>query len=193
MASSNISVDLNLFTLIKAGNVDAFTEIYNRYFDLLYIHALKRVRDEDAAKDLIQDLFTALWNKREKLDQLTNPSHYLYTATRNGVLNYIARQKVESAYTTALPNLEAVGINQTDYLTREKQLQALIDKEVGELPEKMRLIFQLSRSEGLSHKEIAVRLGLSELTVKTQVKNALRILRGKLGIVLYLLMVFGNK
>ena len=189
MASSSTSVDLNLFSLIKSGDVGAFTEVYNIYFELLYLHALKRVKDEDVAKDIVQDLFTVLWNKRDKLDLLSNPSHYLYTSAKNGVLNFIARQKIESTYINGLPDLNVIGVDQTDYLTREKQLSALIEKEISELPEKMQMVFRLSRTAGLSHKEIAEKLGISELTVKTQVKNALKILKGRLGIVIYLILL----
>jgi len=187
MATSSTSVDIHLFSQISLGDVNAYTEIYNRYFDLLFLHALKRLKDPEAAKDLVQDLFTALWNKRDSLAGITNPSHYLYTATRHGVLNYISRQKMQSGYMKGIPDLNLSSINQTDHLIRQNQLAALIEKEVSELPHKMREIFLLSRNEGLTHKEIAERLGLSELTVKTQVKNALRILRGKLGLSLYLI------
>lgn len=193
MANTSTSFDIHLFKRISYGDVNAFTEIYNRYFDLLFLHALKRLKDQEAAKDLIQDLFTALWNKRDSLANLSNPSHYLYTATRHGVLNYISRQKIQSSYIQSLPDLDKTTSSQTDHLIRENQLAAMIEKEINQLPEKMRQIFLLSRQEGLTHKQISEQLGLSELTVKTQVKNALRILRGKLGLSLYLLMLLSNK
>ena len=193
MTTAGIYSDLELFELIKTGDEAAFTEIYHRYFDLLYLHALKRVRNGDIAKDLIQELFTTLWTKRDTLYARTNLSNYLYTATRNGVFTYIARQKLETRYISTLPSLELTGECLTDHLSRERQLAAIIEKEIDELPEKMGMIFKLSRKDGLSHKEIAEMLNLSELTVKTQVKNALRILRVKLGMVVYLYMLLNHR
>ena len=190
MTGYNVLADLELYALLKAGDKVAYTEIYNRYFSLLYLHALKRLRDEEAARDLIQDLFTTLWVKREVLTTRTNLSNYLYTAVRNGVFNFIAHQKVASKYINELPDKIEPSECMTDHLARERQLTALIEKEIAELPEKMREIFLLSRVEGLSHKEIAERLGISELTVKTQVKNALRILRGKLGFIIYFIFIY---
>lgn len=190
MTGYNVLADLELYALLKAGDKVAYTEIYNRYFSLLYLHALKRLRDEEAARDLIQDLFATLWLKREVLTTKTNLSNYLYTAVRNGVFNFIAHQKVASRYISELPDKVEPSECITDHLARERQLAALIEKEIAELPEKMREIFLLSRVEGLSHKEIAARLGISELTVKTQVKNALRILRGKLGFIIYFIFIY---
>ncbi|TCD00317.1 RNA polymerase sigma factor [Pedobacter psychroterrae] len=190
MSGYNVLADLELYTLLKAGDKVAYTEIYNRYFSLLYLHALKRLRDEEAARDLIQDLFATLWLKREVLTTKTNLSNYLFTAVRNGVFNFIAHQKVASRYISELPDKVEPSECITDHLARERQLAALIEKEIGELPEKMREIFLLSRVEGLSHKEIGERLGISELTVKTQVKNALRILRGKLGVIIYFIFIY---
>lgn len=190
MTGYNVLADLELYALLKAGDKVAYTEIYNRYFSLLYLHALKRLRDEEAARDLIQDLFATLWLKRDVLTTKTNLSNYLYTAVRNGVFNFIAHQKVASRYISELPGKVEPSECITDHLARERQLAALIEKEIAELPEKMREIFLLSRVEGLSHKEIAARLGISELTVKTQVKNALRILRGKLGFIIYFIFIY---
>ena len=74
----------------------------------------------------------------------------------------------------------------TDHLIREKQLKAYIEKEIQALPPKMRAIFEMSRKEHLSYKEIAAITNTSENNVSTQVNNALRILRAKLGLVMYI-------
>ncbi len=181
--------DNTLTTLLKAGDHAAFTAIYNRFFGVLYLHALKRLRDEGEAKDIVQELFASLWNKREAVLAKTNLSNYLYTAIRNGVFNYIAHQKVASKYMQTLPSYLEEGECLTDHLARERQLAAIIEKEIYKLPEKMRIVFELSRKEGLSHKEIAERLGISEETVKSQIKNSLRQLKSKLSLFAYLLIL----
>lgn len=178
--------DQELMTFLQSGDRDAFTEIYNRYFRVLYVHALRRLRDEDEARDLVQELFANLWLKRDTLQPKTNLSHYLYTATRNGVFNFIARQKLASKYIDALPTFWNEGECLTDHLARERQLALIIEQEIADLPLKMRVVFELSRKKGLSHKEIAERLSISEETVKSQIKNALKILRVKLGLLIYL-------
>ena len=177
--------DSELAYLLTQGDEQAFTEIYNRFYGLLFIHASKRLNDEEEAKDVLHHLFESLWVKRLGVAPDGNLSAYLYTAVRNRVLDVFAHQKVESRYVDSLQDYIDQDHVLTDYLVREKQMALLIEQEIDALPAKMREIFVLSRKANKSHKEIALALGLSELTVKTQVKKALRILKSRLGVAIY--------
>lgn len=181
--------DQELTVLLKNGNHTAFTEIYHRYKRLLYTHAYQRLRDEQEVDDIIHELFTALWMKRDQLILKTNLAGYLYTAIRNRILDYVAHQKIESDYLSSFDSFLKRSENFTDFLLREKQLSALIDKEIAALPPKMREVFELSRKENLSHEEIAVKLGITKKTVKSQVNNALKILRSKLSMKAWLFLI----
>ena len=102
------------------------------------------------------------------------------------ILDLIAHQQVESKYMSSLQDFMTQGVCITDHSIREKQLAALIEKGISDLPPKMKEVFELSRKHKLSHKEIAEKLNLSEQTVKKQVNNALKILRVKLGTMLFI-------
>lgn len=186
MLTYSLLSDLELTALLKEGDAAAYTVVYNRYFNELYIHAYARLRDKEEAQDVVHELFATLWNKRAELMFKSSLPAYLYTAVRNRILDVIAHQQVESRYVTSLQHFIEEGYCITDYQVRERQLVALIEKGISELPPKMRAIFELSRKHAMSHKEIAEQLNLSEQTVRTQVKNALRILRLKLGLMLFL-------
>ncbi|WP_316839823.1 RNA polymerase sigma-70 factor [Pedobacter gandavensis] len=172
--------DSELVALLRSGNRAAYTEIYKRYTAVLYSHAYAKLQDREEARDAIQELFTVLWVKREEMAIETNLPGYLYCAVRNRVLNAISHRKVESTYFSQIQ----VNINEyesvTDYRVREKELSLLIEKEIACLPEKMREVFELSRKNNLSRKEIANQLNLSEKTVKNQINNALKVLRVKM-------------
>lgn len=178
--------DTDLTILLKNDDAMAYTVIYNRYFDSLYIHACNRLKDKEEAQDIIHELFTHLWNKRKELFIKSSLSSYLYMSIRNRVLDLISHQQVETKYVNSLQNFINAGYCVTDHLIREKQLTELIEKGISDLPTKMKQVFELSRKEKLSHKEIAAQLNLSEQTVKKQVNNALKILRIKLGTMLFL-------
>ncbi len=188
-AYSSLS-DLELAGLLKLGNPGAFEEIYERYFRVLYLHAYHRLRDKDEAKDLIQELFFMLWSKREALDFKTNFSNYLYTWVRNRIINAISHKNVEAKYVSAIAIFDPDAEQHTDYLVRERQLAAIIENEIRALPPKMREVFELSRKSNLTYKAIAAQLDISEQTVRSHVKNALKILRTKLGMLLYLFFIF---
>jgi RNA polymerase sigma-70 factor (family 1) len=181
--------DHELVVLLKTGNQDAYTEIYNRYKRLLYQHAFKRLHNQEEVDDIIHDLFTILWVKRESLELKTNLSGYLYTAVRNRILDHISHQQIESNYIVNLQQFLDKGVAVTDHRVRFNMLQELIDKEIAELPSKMREIFELSRKSQLSHQEIAEQLDISKKTVKNQVNNALKILRVRLGLFVFLYLL----
>ncbi|MBE9601392.1 RNA polymerase sigma factor [Pedobacter sp. MC2016-24] len=177
-AYNNLS-DSELTILLKAGDVKAFDEIFERYSRVLYVYARNMIRDTDEAQDLVQDIFTSLWDHAAKLELRSSLSAYLYSAVRYKFLNLVSRRKVRSDYAEAFQALIDEGDYSTDHYINEKELIALIEKEVVKLPQKMREVFELSRNAGLSHREIALQLGITEKTVKNHVNHALKILRGK--------------
>lgn len=180
--------DAKLTSLLSNGDKLACTEIYKRYNALLYLHAYRRLNDREDAKDVVHELFTLLWVKRGELRIKTSLAAYLYTSVRNRIFDVISHKKVESGYIVSLQHFIDEGDYMVDRLVRENELMALIEKEIASLPPKMRQVFELSRKHYLSHKEIAKELNLSEQTVRKQVNNALRILRVKLGSLLYLVL-----
>jgi RNA polymerase sigma-70 factor (family 1) len=178
--------DQELFDLLKENNQSAFTEIYDRYKVVLHRYAYKWLQDRDAVKDVIQDIFTMIWTKRDTITFNQNLSGYLYISVRNAILRKIQQEDRKNDYANSLQEYADKGVSITDHLLREKQLKAIIEQEISALPDKMREVFELSRNKHLSHAEIAEKMGISEQTVRAHVKKALKILRGRLGIYVFL-------
>lgn len=187
IAYSTLS-DQELTTLLKEGNTDAFTEIFDRYNAPLYIHAFKRLQDREECRDLVQELLTTLWLKRDEISFTTTLSGYLYMSVRNRIFNLLSRKKVSKEYVSAIQYLSDQAKSNADHLVRQNQLAQIIDREIAALPPRTREIFELSRKGFMSHKEIAAQLNISEQTVKTTVNNALKILRSTLGSVFFLVL-----
>lgn len=171
-----------LINHLRASDHSAFTEIYRRYSYQLFVHAYKKLQDEDLAKDAIQELFTWLWHKREIVLAEGNLIGFLYTAMRNKIFNFFAHEKVESKYLESLTSfIKANHGLPADSLIREKELEYYIDKEIQALPTKMRVIFELNKKEQLSYKEIAEKFNVTENNVSKQVRRATKILKKRLG------------
>jgi len=189
MASYKLYTDTQLVHLLRKNDHAAFTEIYVRYSSALYKHAYKHLNNRDEVTDIVQEIFTSFWNRRSDLILRSSLAGYLHIAVRNQVIKIISHRQIKSEYFMYLQTSIEEGFVNTDHLIREKQLVEIIEKEIDELPAKMRLIFNLSRKSFLSHREIAIELNLSESTVKTQVNNALRVLRTKLETLLLLFIL----
>jgi len=185
--------DNELINLLRGSDHVAFTEIYDRYYYLLFTHAYKKLRDEDEAKDLIQELFTSLWHKRENAITTYNLAGYLYTAVRNRTLDFFSHQEVSSKYIASLTDYINGGhVANTDHLIREKEFQAYIDKEIEALPPMMKQIFKLSKIDHLTHTEIAEKLGTNENNVSKQLTTAVKILKNKLGLAFYIYLFLNS-
>lgn len=171
---------------LRQDDEQAFEVLYHRYKGLLYVHALKKLDDRDEVMDIIQEIFAALWEKRHHLHIATSISAYLYQAVRYKVIDRLNKSQSAKRYLDSLEDF-AKDYQWADYRVRERMLRDLIEQEIADLPPKMRQVFDLSRKEGLSHKEIADLLGISEQGVRSHIKHALRLLRVKMGV--YLLLV----
>ncbi|GAA4302341.1 RNA polymerase sigma factor [Aestuariibaculum suncheonense] len=182
MAYFKETSDKELFSLIKNGDHKAYTELYNRYSPVLYAHILRRLNDREEAKDIIHELFSYIWVNRLKIEIEGHLSGYLYTAVRNRVIKVISRRIVATKHVD-MHRPSPYNNIASDYLIRENQLRDLIEKEIELLPPRMQEIFLLSRKKFLTHREIAYELNISELTVKKQVANAIKVLRTKLDLI----------
>ncbi|MDQ7948353.1 MAG: RNA polymerase sigma-70 factor [Pedobacter sp.] len=182
--------DEELILLLQADSHGAFTEIYHRYKGLLVIHAHKKLGgDLENAKEIIQEVFSNFWSNRHAHPQIRNVQAYLYTLVRNRVLNQIQHQQVVTKYAESFDAFAQDYQYSADVLIREKQMMAIIAKEIDSLPPKMKEVFILSRRHHLSHKEIADQLGISEFTVKNHIKSALKVLRTRLDLALIIFLL----
>ncbi|WP_025146389.1 RNA polymerase sigma factor [Pedobacter jeongneungensis] len=179
MSTYNSLTDHELFVLMQDGNRYAFEEIYERFNGLLYIYACKMVPDREDARDIVQEIFVYLWSN-PNIKIKSQLSAYLYTAVRYKIFDWLDKNKSRTNYLQSLENFADQGDYVTDNYIREREFASLIEKEVALLPPKMRLIFEMSRRQHLTQKEIADILHLSDKTVKKQMSNALKVLRLKL-------------
>lgn len=176
--------DNELITFLREGDAAAYTEIYDRYFQLMFVFAYKKLRDEELAKDFTQELFVRLWERRSEVNITGKFSVYFYSSMRYKLLDHFAHLNVRNKYVEFLSDFIMHSKSEdADYRIRERQLSDYIERQIAALPPKMRRIFEMSRKEYLSHKEIADRLETSENNVSTQIMNSLRILKGKLKII----------
>lgn len=168
--------DEELSALLLKGDTLAFEEIFNRYWSVLYSAAYKRVKNREGAEEIVQDLFTLLWTKRETIKIHTSLAGYLHTAIRYMVLNHIQKESVRENYKDSL-KLGKVYDNSTEDIVFFNDLNRSIEKEVTHLPPKCRSVFELSRKEHKTNREIAEVLGISEKTVEGHLTKAIRHLK----------------
>lgn len=174
--------DEELAERFNQGDKNAFGEIYERYWLKLYLHAFKMLKDKELAEDAVHDVFSNLLLK----DTYINPEYLkpiLYKSLKNYILNQFRRENIRSNIFEQLAQSTHQTVSSTEELVIEKELWAIIDKEISLLPPRVREIFNLSRKEQLSHREISARTGSTEGTIKKQINFALKVLKGKLGLV----------
>lgn len=169
--------DENLLELLKEGQVAAFDELYNRYWSKLYSQAYKRIGKSEIAEEIVQDFFTSLWINKETVQVYSTFSSYTYSAIRNLVFKYYQKEYNARKYEDA----HKMSIVESDFSTEQlielNDLKRALEQEVDSLPPKCKGVFNLSRKEYKSNKEIAAILEISEKTVENHITKALKVLR----------------
>lgn len=189
MAAYSGYTDQELVVFLRQGEDRAFMEIYERYQALLFAYAYRKLQDKEEAQDVVQEIFITLWEKRDNFVLKTHLSGFLYKSVLNRVLDIWKHQRVVQQHVEAHQLTIDVDSVETDYLVREKDILALIEKEIAAMPPRMREVYHLKHREYLSTKAIATQLGISENTVSNQLKNASAHLKQRLGLVVFVLYV----
>ena len=174
------SDDEVLLALILEDDQQAFKALYERYWTPLWSYACNAMADPDDAEDIVQELFTTLWEKRASLKINSSLKAYLFRATLNKVIDRIDRSKYQSSYLEDLKRTYDQGNYTTDGKLFEQELMNRFEVCMDKMPPKMRAIFSLSRLEQMTHQQISDCLKISRDNVNRQIKNALIILKRSL-------------
>lgn len=182
--------DGQLLENIGKGDRKAFEQLFNRYWESLFAAAMHRLQSNQLAKDVLQELFIELWEKHETLNIRSNVSGYLFTALKHRVINKIKAEATREKYEKMTIRFYEINEFATEHQFSKDYLQEKMEKEVEQLPDRCREVFELSRIEQLSHKEIGQQLNISPKTVENHIGRALKVLRPYLKRVISVVLVF---
>mgnify|MGYP001149240955 CR=1 FL=1 len=161
---------------VLTGKRKAFELLYLKYYGGLCKYALIITRSKDLAEEVVQALFSHLWESKEELNLEKNLQAYLFAAVKNRSLNLIKSEKVRSSYEILCNTELSFSQNQPIQFRTELFNQAL-HEALQQLPQKCREIFAMAKNEGLSMQEIAASLDVSPKTVENQLGIAMKKLR----------------
>ena len=169
--------DDELLILLQKGNERAFTAIYERYHKLLYVLAYKYLKDNDTAKDAVQQIFLKLWESRSLFSIHINLRNYLYTMLKNHLLNEIRNNytALEKNYELAQETIEYE--NEILSKLEEKEMTEQLYRAIDGLPEQKKAVCLYKLKDSLSNQEIAEKMQISIPTVKTHYSQAIKLLR----------------
>lgn len=168
------SDDLKLAARIRSGDSKAFDTLFRRYYVHLCDVVFHLVRSHDATEDIVQEVFCRMWVERSTWLPNISVRAYLEMSVRNSALNYIKHQRVVVA--AAEKESELLSGDVAEEMDRRAVLRR-ISEAVDLLPQRCRVIFLMSREDGLTYTEISAKLGISNKTVETQIGRALKVLR----------------
>lgn len=167
----------DLLLRLAAGEEEAFREMFERYWGKVYAIGLRLSKSPELAKDLAQETFIKIWNNREQLTEVTNFSAFLSTVSRHLVIDHL-RKKV---FTTSNEDYLVAYFSDDDITPHEKaeyrELEQILNNAINNLPAQLQQVFRLSRYEGLTHAEIALRMNITSITSKSYMVRALHAIR----------------
>ncbi|OFY41773.1 MAG: hypothetical protein A2X18_10650 [Bacteroidetes bacterium GWF2_40_14] len=168
--------------MLEKGREEAFSEIYERYWEKLYVYVFNRTHSADISFEITQDVFVSIWQRRHEVVFHSSLSGYMFASVRYKILRYIKSSIIREEYCRDYTLFsQSLSDNSNEEKVNLHQLEEAIEKNIRELPKRCQEIFRMSRYQNLSIKEIADKLNISHKTVENQLTIALSHLRKSLG------------
>jgi RNA polymerase sigma-70 factor (ECF subfamily) len=161
---------------LRDGSQAAFESIYKLYWHRLYLTAYSKVESHAEAEEIVQNIFSTLWEKRETL-LITNLGAYLQISVRNRIINHIRGRITQRKYWEYYKNYIPLGRESTADAVMYDDLAEAVEVAVNRLPEKSRQVFRLNRLEGKSVREIANLMKLSEKAIEYHLTKSIKELK----------------
>lgn len=162
-----------LLEMLHEGNMRAFDALFICYQPQLVMFINGFVKDEELARDFSQDIFLRIWTNRGKMTDIQSFKGYLFKTARFFIYNYFDHQLVDQKYIAETLYLSNIETDEPEEQLFVKELDEMIDIAISHMPEKQRLVFEMSRKEGMTNQQIADALGISKHTVERHISNSL--------------------
>jgi RNA polymerase sigma-70 factor (family 1) len=166
-----------LIQLISEGDEKAFRKVFDHFNKKLYNYTFKITDDDDLSEEIVMDAFIKVWCNREKLVDIISLDAYLFTIVKNRAFSELKRRAHEAFIIKSLSKSRTEFHEGTEETIITNEYQHILTKAINQLPAQQRIVYGMSRDEGLKYEEIAEQLKLSKNTVKTHLKKALCTLR----------------
>ena len=163
--------DVQLLLLIKKGNELAFKALYNKYWKKLYAYTYNILNDKGLAEDVLHEIFTNIWVKKDKLE-ITSFESYLFVSARNKSISLLRKVKFTEIDDAIIENLSLTP--EADANLEEFDLKSNLEGVTKDLPKRCKEIFFMSRYDDYSNEEIAKHFKISQRTVENQIYLALK-------------------
>ena len=171
--------DEEILEYMKSNSEFAIEILFAMHYEYLCFNVFKLIQDAQSSEDIVQEVFSEVWKKRDTLNIKTSIRGYLRKAAINKTLNLIRKRKL--VFDEADDHVNVVSSDYSSQKVLEgEELQLKINEAIEKLPERCKLVFSMSRFEELSYREIAETLEISIKTVENQISKALRIMKGEL-------------
>jgi RNA polymerase sigma-70 factor (ECF subfamily) len=168
----------NVLKLLSQDSQYTFQLIFDRHRDRIYKVSLLYLKSPILAEEIVQDTFLKLWFKRKDLAEIVSLEAWLYTVSKNLILNYLKKISHEWTLRKDFNSSHEQSECTTDFKLLDSEFNQLFHKALSGLSEQQRLVYVLAKEEGLSYEEIGKKLSISPLTVKTHMSRALTFIRG---------------
>jgi RNA polymerase sigma-70 factor (ECF subfamily) len=182
MSQKYIYSDEKIIELLTSDDKGAMEVLFNQYYGDLCGVVYRMINDRALAEDLVQEVFYNLWKNRARININSSVRAYLKRSAVNRTLNHIRDNKKKTA--SSLDDIPPGDQSKNDTDSHDQmefdELQMKVEDAVNSLPPRCRMVFVLSRYEQLSHREISIKLEISEKTVENQIGKALKVLREQL-------------
>lgn len=169
-----ISETEKIISRLKKDDKSSVDELFGYYYPRLYHFSKSILKIENEIDDILQEVFVKIWLNRQKIGSAETFNAYIFTITKNEVLNLIRNSVKDQSFKDELFLRSVAEEYQTPNPIEFNEIKAGIDAIVAALPEKRQLVFTLSRNEGLSNREIAQQLNISEKTVEDHITHAIK-------------------
>jgi RNA polymerase sigma-70 factor, ECF subfamily len=176
-SGSNTSINELLNRVLEKGDYPAFEKLFHSSYRSLCTFCFRFVQVREVAEEVVSEVFFKIWNNRKRIMITSSAESYLYTSVRNLALDHLRKEK-RSLWTDLDSAMQTASSAHDPLQQREfEETRQLLEDAVNKLPKQCRLIFQLSRDQGMKYHEIAEMLQLSVKTIETQMGRALKSLR----------------